>query len=185
MRVKQPDGSMESIDSKDINGMNSNSEMITDETINKTLDENISLEKYNSNLLKIEDKEYLDSFELTNNSILFRPFKLLAEKSSSGLTISEKKEKFLNKESVKMSYKDLEFPYQTKGVIVKMSEAAEEYSKGKYGVGSVVTFPFRTLAMYPTMLFKLNKNKWQMSDDEDMLTLITSVTSIETYEPRN
>ena len=182
MKTVQPNGENEKINSKDLKNMAARPELISTDELGSMAEALTEAQTYNKSLLAIYDKEELASFNLVGNTFLFRPFKLIEEVSETGLTISERKDKVFNDKTLKMTYKDLAFPYQTKGVIVKMSNDAAEMYKDKYTQGSVVSLSHGIWVSYPRMLFKMNKNNWEPEDNENYLTLIASVNSIETYE---
>lgn len=183
MKVSQPNGDMENVDSKDLKNMTGKTEIVSKE---ETMSANRKLteaEQYNESILKIEDQRELDKFELMGNSMLFRPFKLVEEVSEAGLTLTEQKEEFMNKSSMKMGFKDLAFPYQMRGVVIKLSKDAEQIYEGQIKVGTIVNLPTLSMTSIPNMLFKMNKNNWLPEDNEKYLTLLTSGNRIDSYEP--
>jgi hypothetical protein len=182
MRTVQPNGDNEKINSKDLKNMAAKPELMSVNDIESMEDSLTEAQKYNKKIIRILDQRELSEFNLVGNSILFRPFKLIEETSKTGLSITERKEKALNDQSLKMTYKDLAFPYQTKGVIVKISDEAAEMHKSKFKVGSIVHLPHGLWVSYPRMLFKLNKNNWAPEDNEEYLTLIVSANTVEAYE---
>jgi hypothetical protein len=182
MKTVQPNGDNEKINSKDLKNMAAKPELMGANEVESMTDSLTESQKYNKEILEIFDRKALDEFKLTGNTFLFRPFKLVEETSKTGLTISERKDKVLNDQSLKMTYKDLAFPYQTKGVIVKMADDAAEMYTDKYTEGTIVHLPHGLWVSYPRMLFKMNKNNWSPEDNEDYLTLVVSANSIEAYE---
>lgn len=182
MKTVQPNGANEKINSKDLKNMAAKPELISTDELDTMIDALTDAEMYNKEILEIKDSADLDSFNLVGNTILFRPFKLIEKTSETGLTVAERKDKVFNDKTMKMNYKDLVFPYQTRGVIVKISEEAAEIYKDKFKVGTVVGLPHGMWVSYPRMLFKMNKNNWAPEDNENYLTLIVSTSSIETYD---
>lgn len=182
MKTVQPNGKNEKINSKDLKNMTAKPDLLDLENLEMMNTELSKAELYNKEILEISDKKELSQFKLTGNTFLFRPFKLIENTSETGLTITERKERAMNDKTMKIGYKDLAFPYQTKGVIVKISEEAAEMHKGKFKEGTIVHLPHGLWTSYPRMLFKMNKNRWEPEDNEEYLTLIVSANSIEAYE---
>jgi hypothetical protein len=184
MKVHQPNGNMENVDSRDLSKMTGKTELLSSEQLESMKESLTEAEIYNESLSVIEDEKELAKIELLGNAMLLRPFKLIEETTKSGLTLTEKKQEFLNKSSMKIGYEDLAFPYQTRGVIVKMSADAAEMYNGQIEVGTIVSIPLMSMPSMSNMMFKMNKNKWLPEDDEKYLTLLISGNRIESYEPR-
>lgn len=183
MKVQQPNGKIERIDSKDLKHLAQNNIIMPekDKKMNEAAKALEKIKSYNNELLEIKDKEELDKINIPNHNFLFRPFKLSERVSDGGIILTIGKEKNLDRNSMKMKYEDLAFPYQTRGVVVKKPNS-ELKGYEFLEEGMVVNLPHNIFPRIPNYLYKIDKNNWEPEDNEKYLTMIIPVSMIETYE---
>jgi len=93
---------------------------------------------YNEILLEYDHSKDVNDFELMGNSILIRPFKLEEIQNDKGLIITMNTSIMQDDpDTFKTKLKDMDYPYQYKGVVIKLGV---NVSNKNFKVGDVVSF---------------------------------------------
>jgi hypothetical protein len=117
-----------------------NDTLLLEDQIERKLSETEGYNKEISNSLPD-----LSDFDLMGNYLLIRPFKIeVVEKTESGIiTMSKTTETYTDDRTNKTKVKEMAYPYQHKGIVVKHGIDIDNTSKERFPVGSLVAFlPF-------------------------------------------
>lgn len=146
---------------------------IWEETIEQTLSETEGYNKEISNNLPD-----LSDFELLGNYVLIRPFKIeVVEKKSSGLVLLNKTtEHYTDERTNKTKTRELLFPYQMKGIVVKYGDTVPDDVKTKSPIGSLVAFMPQPLHV---CMFYIDTNEQTTFEPEKYFTVKIPVSQLE------
>ena len=120
----------------------------------------------------------LSDFDLLGNYVLIRPFKIeVVEKTKSGLVLLNKTtEHYTDDRTNKTKVKEMVFPFQMKGIVVKYGDVVPEEFKNKIPLGSLVAFMPQPIHI-PS--FVVNTNEIYAETPEEYYTIKLPVSQLE------